>query len=447
MNECHPQHRRVPAGRISSLWSAVGSRAARWLPWQLALPGLLACSAAAAAAPVPDAQALMDWAEKAYASNFPGHPATQTAAPYAYRYYAATGNYIGVAGSGVWLLGPLAGSSTTPLYVGDLSDFSCRVYAADCGDKQVLQVGVDGLTREFIVYLPWKARGQAGAPAVLVLHGTGGDGERFFASSGWREKADEEGLIAVFPTALTHCFYEDSNGNGVFDPGERQVTSKWAAGRLGNPAQRPLCTPDELAQLSPAQRALADHPLADDIAFVQQILATLGSRYGVDRRRVYATGFSNGAEMTARLAAEASTSLAAVACAAGPGPANTSGATRPMSVVYTVGQYDSEIAPKLAYTNGLPMTGALAFNTAFQSSLVTPFTSALQLGSGASHVSQAFAGVPTSQFLYRNSLTGASNALSIVVIGDLDHAYPNGINHPIRLADPLWDFFRGQLLP
>lgn len=40
---------------------------------------------------------LFAYAERAYASLFPPGAATQTAPPYTYRYYPATGNYLGLA--------------------------------------------------------------------------------------------------------------------------------------------------------------------------------------------------------------------------------------------------------------------------------------------------------------------------------------------------------------
>jgi len=83
----------------------------------------------AAVAPVLNATALMDWAEGPYASFFPGHQADQAYGPYIYRYYPATGNYLGVAGSDIYVM--FAGSGT-PLYVGQLDDFYCQVHPSYC---------------------------------------------------------------------------------------------------------------------------------------------------------------------------------------------------------------------------------------------------------------------------------------------------------------------------
>lgn len=82
-----------------------------------------------AAAPVLTATALMDWAEGPYAGFFPGHQADQAYGPYIYRYYPATGNYLGVAGSDIYVM--LAGSGI-PLYVGQLDDFYCQVHPSYC---------------------------------------------------------------------------------------------------------------------------------------------------------------------------------------------------------------------------------------------------------------------------------------------------------------------------
>ncbi|HSW03742.1 DUF1800 domain-containing protein [Aquabacterium sp.] len=81
-----------------------------------------AAAEAVSATPVPTATELMDWAEAHYAALFPGHEPDLTLPPYVYRHYAATGNYLGVAGSDIYLLGPA--SENVLLWVGTLADFA-----------------------------------------------------------------------------------------------------------------------------------------------------------------------------------------------------------------------------------------------------------------------------------------------------------------------------------
>ena len=55
----------------------------------------------------------------------------------------------------------------------------------------------------------------------------------------------------------------------------------------------------------------------DDMAYTRALLADLGRRIDIDGRRVFATGFSNGAAMTQRLACEAADTFAAIAPVSG----------------------------------------------------------------------------------------------------------------------------------
>ncbi|MBI5256668.1 MAG: BACON domain-containing protein [Burkholderiales bacterium] len=74
--------------------------------------------------------ALFAWAEQAFAGHFPGPQPTQTLAPYSYRHYPATGNYLAVAEGNVYVLG--AFTQNEVLRVGLLEDFHCDVLPADC---------------------------------------------------------------------------------------------------------------------------------------------------------------------------------------------------------------------------------------------------------------------------------------------------------------------------
>ena len=307
---------------------------------------------------------------------------------------------------------------------------------------------VDGMTREVIVHVPAAAAGTTPVPAVLMLHGTSGDGERYYNISGWREKADAEGFIAVFPTALTHCLFEDENGDGDFaDPGERKLTTKWAAGKLGS-ATMPLCAPEDLAMLSPENRALADHPLADDLAFLDAVLDLLGREHAVDAKRVYASGFSNGASMTSRLALERSTRFAAIAAAAGGLNPAAAPAERPLSAVQSLGTRDDRFTTPLGLTE-LPIGPTALDDEPRLWFLIRPMLTVLQLGERYTYAEESVSGRRISTFTFAESTVGAgaTNTLTFVLVEDAFHVYPNGDNHPLVMANPLWSFFSTQALP
>jgi len=77
-----------------------------------------------------DPTALFDWAERAYAAYFPSHQANQSLPPYVYRFYPETGNYLGVNGHSVVVLGPI--SNGVILEVGQVADFICQFRPGTC---------------------------------------------------------------------------------------------------------------------------------------------------------------------------------------------------------------------------------------------------------------------------------------------------------------------------
>ena len=84
-------------------------------------------AAAAAVGPDPTPTELMDWAERNYTVYFPGHQGNLTLAPYVYRYYPETRNYLGVADGHIYILGPVSGDVLGD--VGPVSSFTQRVFA------------------------------------------------------------------------------------------------------------------------------------------------------------------------------------------------------------------------------------------------------------------------------------------------------------------------------
>ncbi len=305
---------------------------------------------------------------------------------------------------------------------------------------RTLQVGEE--TREFIVYVPELAAGSTPVPVVFMFHGTSGDGLRFYNNSGWKEKADAEGFIAVFPSAMLHCFYEDENRDGDFDDaGERKVTTKWDGGLLGD--EWPLCSAEEIAMLPPERRAEADHPVADDLGFVDAMIDHLVSEQAVDARRIYASGFSNGGQFTSRLALDRSDRFAALACAAGSLSVDPVPAPRPVPFVYTVGSVDDRFTTRFGLAS-LPLDETL-FDLA--GLILGPYQLALQLTDDHTSQTTMVGGRTVFRADFTTSIVGADNVLVVAVLEGLGHQYPNGDNYPVPLVVPLWDFFSQYSLP
>jgi polyhydroxybutyrate depolymerase len=150
-------------------------------------------------------------------------------------------------------------------------------------------VDIDGTTRRFLAYVPAAvAESDDPVPVVFMFHGSSGRGEQYYRISGWREVADDEGLIAVFPTSGAYRI-----------TGTRRSSTKWHSFDLA-------CEIDEHIT-----------PLLDDVAFVDLMADDVAASEQVDEDRVYISGFSSGAQMAQRLAVERGDRFAAVASSAG----------------------------------------------------------------------------------------------------------------------------------
>jgi polyhydroxybutyrate depolymerase len=167
-------------------------------------------------------------------------------------------------------------------------------------------VQVNGEARRYFLYLPATWRRDAAAPLVLVFHGGGGQASGIAPHTGFSRLADHEGFVVAYPEG---------------------IGGRWNDGR---------------------GLASAAH---DDVAFVRVLIDSLEAELGIDRRRVYATGISNGAMFTYRLACDLPGTLAAIAPVSGAMPAALTercARTTPVSVLAFQGTAD----PLMPYTGG-----------------------------------------------------------------------------------------------
>lgn len=144
--------------------------------------------------------------------------------------------------------------------------------------KYLRHVQSGGLNRAFYLRVPPGYTNQP-TPVVLAFHGGGHTATGFEAFLHLMPKAEAAGFIAVWP-----------EGTGVLG------LNSWNSG---------ACCPT------------ATMGAVDDVAFTRALLDELEKLVCVDRRRVYATGFSNGAMQAHRLACELSDRIAAIAPVAG----------------------------------------------------------------------------------------------------------------------------------
>ncbi len=211
---------------------------------------------------------------------------------------------------------------------------------AQPGNKIRMTTQVDGKNREYYLHIPSSYDGQTAVPMVFMLHGTSGDGEKMYETSGWAELAEKENLIAVFPSSLRYK---------IVDGGEEKTTTKWNT------------LLDASWYLQPGETG------ADDIKFLRKVVSEVSANYNINENKIYLNGFSNGGQMAAKCAIELSDLLAAVCMNAGSFFLDTVYVpNRKIPLLYQVGNMDygpGNVGPEipLAYFDSLISTPDLPF--------------------------------------------------------------------------------------
>lgn len=177
--------------------------------------------------------------------------------------------------------------------------------------RHTLTLTVDGVERTYIVHVPPSYDSKTQSALVVMLHGGGGTAKAALWETGWTEKADKSGFLVVFPNAMSR------------DPSRRSSFAK-----------NPQLWNDGSDRFYPGQKA------PDDVGFITAMLDDLSARFIIDKRRVFATGFSNGASMSFRVGAELSDRIAAIAPVAGACWLETVRLKRPVPMLYITGKAD-----------------------------------------------------------------------------------------------------------
>ena len=171
------------------------------------------------------------------------------------------------------------------------------------------------------------------APLLFVLHGFGGNAQAMSSFTNIENSLDEYDLdaVVVYPS-----------GTGA----EQGLPQSWNAG---------TCCP------------FATFELVDDVAFFDELIASLISQYDIDTDRVWVVGHSNGGMMAYRLACELSTRVTAIGVAAGALVIDTCAPVRPVSALHVHGELDTVV----------PLTGGNSLGIVFPSTQLSVETFAL----------------------------------------------------------------------
>ena len=167
------------------------------------------------------------------------------------------------------------------------------------GDSTI-DLDFDTEQRDYRLHVPPSYDGSVPFPLVVSLHGFTNTAEGHEAN-GLNAEADERGYLVVRPNGTPSVF---------------GVGNAWNAG-------------------SCCQGGV------DDVGFLRRVVEDASARACVDRRRIYATGMSNGGFMTHRLGCEAADLFAAIAPVAGVMLIDDCSPSRPLPVLHFHGTGDT----------------------------------------------------------------------------------------------------------
>ena len=161
----------------------------------------------------------------------------------------------------------------------------------------------DGLTREYIVYVPSTYDGNSTLPVVFNFHGYGGRASDHMADADMRPQAESDTFLLVYPQGA--CL------DGF---------SHWNSGLSGS---------DNKSNI-------------DDLGFIGVMIDQLILDYNIDEERIYACGYSNGGMMSYALACYLSERIAAIGSISGSMVDQTSSCvpSHPMPVIKLHGTSD-----------------------------------------------------------------------------------------------------------
>jgi polyhydroxybutyrate depolymerase len=265
----------------------------------------------------------------------------------------------------------------------------------------------NGLNRSYQVHIPLGYRLRSAMPLVIALHGGGGNAENSISTTGLNQKSDQEGFIVVHP-------------NGT-------ANNKLLTWNAHN------CCGDAYSNN------------IDDVGFISALIDELVRTLNIDRKKVYVTGFSNGAMLAYKLACQLANKIAAIAVVSGALNTDSCKASETVPVVIFHGTYDQNIL----YNGGAPRKG---FDPAPRvdkpvSFAVSSWVNNNQCSSRPITVTKG----SIKGEAYRNCKNNADVTLYTVIGGG--HAWPGGNKamsggdqptNEISATNTMWEFFKAH---
>lgn len=220
---------------------------------------------------------------------------------------------------------------------------SSKEQTNDISGALSLSLSHDGLTREYLLYVPSSYTGNIQVPLLFNFHGYGGTSSGHLSSADMRSLADQENFILVYPQGS--LINGSPHWNSSLPGGDNKST-------------------------------------ADDIGFVDAMITSISSTYQIDSSRIYACGYSNGGMMSYFLAGSMSDKIAAIGSMSGtmlegnPTPAN------PVAMINIHGTNDS-VLPYSGGDGSISTADTLSYWAGHNGASTIPVVSTLISGSSS----------------------------------------------------------------
>jgi polyhydroxybutyrate depolymerase len=270
-------------------------------------------------------------------------------------------------------------------------------------------VSVHGTPREYLLHLPVGLRSDEPAAVVLNFHGGGSNAWQQRSLTQMNDVSDAGDFLVVYPQGT---------------PGPAPDIRTWNAGSCCGKAQR-----DDV----------------DDIGFVLEILRDLTRRHPLDETHVHATGMSNGAMLTYRLACALSDTIASIAPVAGTIGIERCAPRRPIPLLHFHGTAD-EFAPYAGGVGRIVASGSFA-------SVASTVSTFVRINGCRPEPSRSVTDGDAIWTTYASTQDGPMVTLCAIDGGG--HTWPGGKPVPgagkttldVSASEEMWRFFRDHPLP
>lgn len=270
---------------------------------------------------------------------------------------------------------------------------------------------VDGRSRSYLLNLPSNYNESSDISLVIALHGGGGKATQMESDYLLTEKANKEKFAIVYP--------EGVQSDGIL--GART----WNAGTCCD---------------------YAVEKNIDDVKYISLLIDELLKKYPkLNPKKVYATGMSNGAMMSYRLACELSNKIAAIAPVAGAlVTVQPCMASRPVPILHI----HSKLDEKVPYNGGRSTFGFL----------IPPIENGINtwLKNNSCNATTKTVTTLSNYTLTKWANCSSNSSIEIYLTNDGGHSWPGGLHSraaadepstAINANDAIWAFFQKYQLP